>query len=63
MKNDGENWLCENEFYLFSPNCDYIFRKGIVDTLLAINMDKDVIEEGIEKRFRLVRKNDMDIIL
>lgn len=49
MKNDGESWLCENEFYLFNPNCDHIFRKGIVDTLLAIGMDKDVIEEGIEK--------------
>lgn len=53
MKNDGENWVVDSkygeDFFLFSPMCDYAFRKGIVDTLLAIGMDKNAIEEGIEK--------------
>lgn len=53
MLNDGENWIIDNEYggelYIFNPNCDKAFRKGIVDTLTAIGMDKEVIEEGIEK--------------
>lgn len=53
MRNDGSNWLVDSkyggEFYLFSPMCDYAFRKGIVDTLLAIGMDRNAIEEGIER--------------
>ena len=53
MRNDGENWVVDSkyggDFFLFSPMCDYAFRKGIVDTLLAIGMDKNAIEEGIEK--------------
>lgn len=53
MRNDGANWLVDSkyggELFLFSPTCDYAFRKGIVDTLLAIGMDINAIEEGIEK--------------
>lgn len=51
MINDGENWIIESgdDEYLFSTMCDHIFRKGIVDTLLAIGMDIDAIEEGIEQ--------------
>ena len=53
MLNGGENWIVDGnlggEFYLFSPSCDYAFRKGIVATLLAIGMDLEAIEEGIEK--------------
>lgn len=53
MCSGRENWIIDDkfggEFYLFSSKCDYAFRKGIVDTLLAIGMDKDAIEEGIEK--------------
>ena len=52
MLNDGENWIVDpefgGEFYIFSGNCDKAFRKGIVDTLTAIGIDKEVIEEGIE---------------
>ena len=53
IKNGGENWICDDElggeFTLLSPVCDLGFRKGVVDTLLEIGMDKDVIEEGLEK--------------
>ncbi len=53
MRNDGENWITDGnlgeDLYMFSSKCDYAFRKGIVDTLLAIGIDIDAIEEGIEK--------------
>ncbi len=55
MNNDGENWLVDKslggEFFEFSPKCDIAFRKGIVDTLTAIGMPLDAIEEGIEKNY------------
>ncbi len=35
--------------------CDLGFRKGVVDTLTAIGMDKEVIEEGLEKNADLWR--------
>lgn len=53
MQHGGEGWLASKEygeeFITFSPNIDIGFRKGIVDTLMAIGMNKDAIEEGIEK--------------
>lgn len=53
MRNGGENWIIDEELggelYMFSTKCDYAFRKGVVDTLLAIGMNIDAIEEGIEK--------------
>lgn len=53
MLNGGENWIVDpkygSELVDFSPMYDYAFRKGIVDTLLAIGMDIEAIEEGIEK--------------
>lgn len=53
MRNGGGNWIVDGDlggdFYLFGSKCDYVFRRGIVDTLLAIGMDIDAIEEGIEK--------------
>ena len=48
MRSDSGNWIGD-DFFIFSPKCDYAFRKGIVDTLLAIGMNIDAIEEGIEK--------------
>ena len=48
MNSNGENWKCEDDLYMFSTRCDEIFRNGIVNTLLAIGMSKDAIEEGIE---------------
>lgn len=53
IKNGGENWICDEElggdFTMLSPVCDLGIRKGVVDTLLAIGMDEEVIEEGLEK--------------
>lgn len=53
MINGGGNWCVDDkyggDFVFLSPLCDIGFRKGIVDTLLKIGMNKDAIEEGIEK--------------
>lgn len=63
MCNGGENWIVDTELggelYLFSTKCDYAFRKCIVDTLLAIGMNRDAIEEGIEKNADKWRENHM----
>ena len=65
MRNGGENWVIDQslggELFLFSTKCDYAFRKGVVDTLLAIGMDKDAIEEGIEKNANKWREKYMKI--
>lgn len=49
----GEGWIIDEDlggdFFLLSPTADLAFRKGIVDTLTKIGMDKEVVEEGIEK--------------
>lgn len=49
----GEGWIVTEEYggniALQTSVCDLAFRKGVVDTLLAIGMNKDAIEEGIEK--------------
>ena len=53
IKNGGEGWICDDDlggdFTLLSPVCDLGFRKGVVDTLSAIGMNQEVIEEGLEK--------------
>lgn len=53
IKHGGENWICDENFggdiTFLTPVCDLGFRKGVVDTLTAIGMDKEVIEEGLEK--------------
>lgn len=63
MKTDGEGWICKNEYGddcgILMPTCDLWFRKGIVDTLSAIGMALDAIEEGIEKYADLWRDNYM----
>lgn len=41
------------------PNCDIAFRKAFSDTLTAIGMNKDVIEEGVEKHSDIWRKKYM----
>lgn len=46
---------------MFSTKCDYAFRKGVVDTLLAIGMNINAIEEGIEKNANKWRENHMTI--
>lgn len=65
MNEDGENWIIDPELggdlFIFNPKCDYAFRKGIVDTLLAIGMNKDAIEEGIEKNVNKWREGYMRV--
>lgn len=44
----GENWIIDEnlggDFSLIMPYCDIAFRKGVVDTLLAMGMNKEAIE-------------------
>ena len=63
--NCGSNWICDEKYggdivYL-TPVCDLGVRKGIVDTLLAIGMDWEVIEEGIEKNADMWRNHLMEM--
>jgi len=59
MRNGGEGWICDDkyggDFINFSYVCDLGFRQGVVDTLSAIGMNNDAIEEGIEKNTHLWR--------
>lgn len=63
MRNGGEGWIVDDEyggdFINFSPEIDLGFRKGVVDTLTAIGMNREVIEEGIEKNANLWRDSYM----
>lgn len=53
MADGGGNWLMPEGYgeisLLISPNVDRMFRGGVVKTLMAIGLDREVIEEGIEK--------------
>ncbi len=53
IKDGGSNWLMPkgtDEFsLLFSGDVDKIIRGGVVKTLKAININEEVIEEGLEK--------------
>lgn len=65
MNHDGENWIVDeslggDEFTWYST-CDIAFRKGIVDTLTAIGIHPDVIEEGIEKNVNMWRDAYMNL--
>lgn len=63
MRNGGDNWLVPNGYStlsVFEKNHDKRFRGGIVRTLSKIGMDKEVIEEGIEKFADLWRKQEME---
>ena len=59
MKNDGENWICDEnlggDICLILPQCDIAFRKGVVDTLIAMGLNKDAIEEGLERNAEMWR--------
>ena len=65
MCNGGENWKIDEklggDLYMFSTKSDLAFRKGIVDTLLAIGINIDAIEEGIEKNANKWRENYMKV--
>ena len=64
MISGGEHWIIDENYggdgFLSHPLCDIGFRKGIVDTLLAMGMDKQAIEEGIEKNANLWREYFME---
>lgn len=52
MKSGGDGWLVPEgygeDFALYYGTCDIAFRKGVVLTLKAINMNAEAIEEGLE---------------
>lgn len=53
MRSGGEGWLVPEgygeDFVMMDENYDIAFRKGIVSTLTAINLNSNVIEDGIER--------------
>lgn len=59
----GEGWICDDNYggdaMIFSSVCDLGFRKAVLDTLLAIGMDQEVIEEGLERFADLWRERFM----
>lgn len=63
MDKGEKNWLIDEEYggdlIWLNPKCDIGFRKGIVDTLSAIGIDKEAIEEGIEKNSNLWKESYM----
>ena len=64
IKNGGEGWICDDKLggdcSLMMPYCDIAFRKGVVDTLTAMGMDKEAIEEGLEKNSDMWRNQFID---
>lgn len=65
MRNDGENWVIDESLggdcFSWTPLCDIAFRKGIVDTLTAIGMNREAIEEGVEKNADMWRDGYMNL--
>lgn len=65
MRHGGENWIIDESLggdeFDWTPLCDIAFRKGIVDTLTAIGMNHEVIEEGIEKNSNMWRDSYMSL--
>ena len=59
MKNGGEHWICDEklggDLCLILPQCDIAFRKGVVDTLITMGLNKDAIEEGLERNAKMWR--------
>jgi len=53
MRKGGSNWIIDSEYgdelCLLTPQCDHAFRSSVVKTLLAIGINKEAIEEGLEK--------------
>lgn len=64
MKDGGSGWLIPKGFdhfsLLVSEDVDKMFRGGVVKTLEAIGLPRDVIEEGIEKNADLWRLSYMN---
>lgn len=51
-----EGWIAE-DFMEWMPDCDINFRKAIIDTLVAIGINQEAIEEGIEKNANIWRNH------
>lgn len=59
MKRDGDQWIAphlytEKELY-FCDEADKKFRNEVVEILISIGMDREIIEEGLEKFSELWR--------
>lgn len=65
MRHGGDGWLMPAGFdefsLLFSNQVDVMFRGGVVKTLSAIGMNREVIEEGIELNADLWRDRYMNL--
>lgn len=63
IQGGGEGWLIPEGFddgsIIFDPNVDVMVRGGVVKTLRAIGMDREVIEEGLEKYASIWREGYM----
>lgn len=63
MLNDGDGYLVpckyDSEWFFGEKDIDLAFRESVVLTLTAIGMDKEVIEEGLEKYADLWRDKMM----
>ncbi|HBA37307.1 MAG TPA: hypothetical protein DCY94_01160 [Firmicutes bacterium] len=59
MIKGGDNWLVREEFggcmSMLSPLWDLAFRQGVIDTLVAIGLDKSIVEEGLERNSSMWR--------
>ena len=56
MMNRKEGWITD-DLIDWLPDCDIKFRQAIINTLLAIGIDKEAIEEGIEKNANIWRNH------
>jgi len=65
MNSGGSGWLMPEGYdeisLLIGTSVDKMIRRGIVKTLSAIGMDKEVIEEGIEKNANIWRDKYMQL--
>lgn len=56
MMERKEGWIADDSME-WMPDCDINFRKAIIDTLVAIGIDQEAIEEGIEKNANIWRNH------
>lgn len=65
IRSGGEGWISSEKYggdaVFFTNVCDYGFRYGVLNTLLAIGMNEEVIEEGLEKYADMWRDSYMKI--
>ncbi len=65
MAKGGDNWISDKDYggdiVFLTSVCDLGFRKGVEDTLLKIGIDREAIEEGIEKNAYMWRDSFMNL--